>query len=78
MFNAYNSVIRGMMLAYGLVEFLYLQLLEELSILLSPSLSLSQATAEANNLTAVAGAKNMYSNSMEQVRTCLVLTSSGQ
>lgn len=41
MFNAYNSVIRGMMLAYGLVEFLYLQLLEELSILLSPSLSLS-------------------------------------
>lgn len=41
MFNTYNSVIRGMRLAYGLVEFLYLQLLEELSILLSPSLSLS-------------------------------------
>uniref|UniRef100_A0A3P8USQ3 Atlastin GTPase 2 n=1 Tax=Cynoglossus semilaevis TaxID=244447 RepID=A0A3P8USQ3_CYNSE len=29
--------------------------------------SMVQATAEANNLTAVAGAKNMYSNSMEQI-----------
>lgn len=28
-----------------------------------------QATAEANNLTAVAGAKDMYSKNMEQVRT---------
>jgi len=28
-----------------------------------------QATAEANNLTAVAGAKDMYSKSMEQART---------
>lgn len=27
-----------------------------------------QATAEANNLTAVAGAKDLYSKSMEQAR----------
>ncbi|KAI3362761.1 hypothetical protein L3Q82_001814 [Scortum barcoo] len=31
--------------------------------------SMLQATAEANNLTAVAGAKDMYSKNMEQVRT---------
>lgn len=34
----------------------------------------SQATAEANNLTAVAGAKDMYSKSMEQVTICLSFT----
>lgn len=31
-----------------------------------------QATAEANNLTAVAGAKDMYSKNMEQVRKCFL------
>lgn len=33
-----------------------------------------QATAEANNLTAVAGAKDMYSKNMEMVRTLFFLT----
>lgn len=31
-----------------------------------------QATAEANNLTAVAGAKDMYSKKMELVRTITI------
>lgn len=35
-----------------------------------------QATAEANNLTAVAGAKDMYSKNMETVRFCLFQISS--
>ena len=33
-----------------------------------------QATAEANNLTAVAGAKDLYSKNMEMVRTLFDLT----
>ena len=33
-------------------------------------LPVSQATAEANNLTAVAGAKDLYSKNMETVRMC--------
>lgn len=43
MFNAYNSVIRGMMLAYGLVEFLFIYnyLKNYLSCSLHLSLSLS-------------------------------------
>lgn len=42
------------------------------SVIQAARLSLSsicQATAEANNLTAVAGAKDMYSKNMETVKT---------
>lgn len=41
---------------------------------MSLSFPVCQATAEANNLTAVAGAKDMYSKNMELVRTCFSFT----